>query len=242
MDLIRGAAQQPLITFYDDATGERREFSRRTFDNWVAKTANLIVDGLDAQPGGTVVIDLPPHWQTAVWIHAAWAAGQSVVIAPAGDEEGIWVTDDPARAPKSAQEVVGLSLDAMGAPLADAPAWVTDYAVEVRAYGDRFVPLVPADPALTVTNTTFSRSQLDHEIIAFTNRHGITGADRVLSSVSYTTTEELVGALLAPLKAGGSVILCRNISQDLVSRRVESEHATAVAGLDGAYGPVRRLL
>ena len=42
---------RPLITFYDDSTGERVELSVVTFANWVAKTANLLVDGLGASPG-----------------------------------------------------------------------------------------------------------------------------------------------------------------------------------------------
>ncbi|GAA3238894.1 TIGR03089 family protein [Actinocorallia longicatena] len=242
MQLTQGRAQQPLVTFYDDATGERQEFSRRTFDNWVAKTANLLVEGLDAEPGGRVVLDLPAHWQTAVWVYAAWAAGQTVVLSPTGEEDGVWVTDDPSRAPGSAAEVVGLSLDAMGAPLEGAPAWVTDYAVEVRAYGDRFSGHREADPALVVTNTTFSRSQLDADIVTFTKRHGITGTDRVLVGVAYTTAEALVSGLLAPLHAGGSVILCRNIRQDLVTHRAETERVTAVAGLDASYANVRRVL
>ncbi len=65
----------PLVTFYDDATGERVELSARTFDNWVAKTANFLVDGLGAEPGTRVVLVLPPHWQTAVWLLACWSAG-----------------------------------------------------------------------------------------------------------------------------------------------------------------------
>ncbi|PBC79521.1 uncharacterized protein (TIGR03089 family) [Streptomyces sp. TLI_235] len=41
---------RPLITFYDDSTGERVELSAKTFDNWVAKTANLLQDELNAGP------------------------------------------------------------------------------------------------------------------------------------------------------------------------------------------------
>ncbi|NDU76176.1 TIGR03089 family protein, partial [Actinomadura sp. DSM 109109] len=41
-----GDPSRPLVTFYDDAAGERVELSARTFDNWVAKTANFLVDGL----------------------------------------------------------------------------------------------------------------------------------------------------------------------------------------------------
>ena len=36
------AAARPLITFYDDATGERVELSAATTANWAAKAANLL--------------------------------------------------------------------------------------------------------------------------------------------------------------------------------------------------------
>ena len=35
---------RPLLTYYDDATGERTELSGTSLANWVAKTANLLVD------------------------------------------------------------------------------------------------------------------------------------------------------------------------------------------------------
>src|SRR5262245_66226190 len=42
---------RPLLTWYDDTTGERTELSGATLGNWVAKTANLLVDGVGAGPG-----------------------------------------------------------------------------------------------------------------------------------------------------------------------------------------------
>src|SRR5688500_7214303 len=81
---------RPLITFYDDSTGERVELSVVTFANWVAKTANLLVDGLGAEPGQQVSLDLPAHWQAAVWHAACWAAGLVTVPDPsAGRTEHI---------------------------------------------------------------------------------------------------------------------------------------------------------
>ena len=44
-DAIATDPTRPLLTFYDDATGERTELSGATLANWVAKTANLLVDG-----------------------------------------------------------------------------------------------------------------------------------------------------------------------------------------------------
>ncbi len=40
----------PLLTYYDDALGERTELSGATLLNWVSKTANMVVDN-----GGLVV-------------------------------------------------------------------------------------------------------------------------------------------------------------------------------------------
>ena len=76
---LRRDPARPLITFYDDATDERAELSVTTFANWVAKTANLLRDDLGLEPGATVALDLPPHWQAAVWLQACWALGLHVV-------------------------------------------------------------------------------------------------------------------------------------------------------------------
>jgi len=40
--IIARDASLPLMTFYDDATGERTELSGATLANWVSKTANLL--------------------------------------------------------------------------------------------------------------------------------------------------------------------------------------------------------
>src|SRR5258708_17616167 len=76
--VVAAEPSRPLVTFYDDAAGERIELSAKTFGNWVAKTANLLVDRLDAEPGGRLAVALPPHWQTAVWLFALWSAGPGV--------------------------------------------------------------------------------------------------------------------------------------------------------------------
>ena len=70
---LRADPARPLLTYYDDATGERTELSVATFANWVAKSANLLRDDLDAQPGSTLAVALPVHWQAAVVLQSAWA-------------------------------------------------------------------------------------------------------------------------------------------------------------------------
>jgi uncharacterized protein (TIGR03089 family) len=70
---------KPFLTWYDDAHGQRVELSFKTFDNWVAKVANLLVEELGAGPGDRVAAVLVDHWQTAVVLAACWRAGAGVV-------------------------------------------------------------------------------------------------------------------------------------------------------------------
>lgn len=129
----------PFLTFYDDATGERTELSYATADNWVAKTANLLVDGLGVAPGDAVAVLLPPHWQAVVVTLAVWAAG--CVLA---DDGGVaFVAED--RLPLAGRdEVVALSLRPFAGPLSRPYPGVLDYAEEVPVHGDRFPPRGPA--------------------------------------------------------------------------------------------------
>ncbi|MFB4313346.1 TIGR03089 family protein [Actinomadura sp. 21ATH] len=266
---------RPLVTFYDDATGERVELSARTFDNWVSKTANLLVDGLAAEPGTRVVLALPPHWQSAAWLMACWAAGLEAVPVGTdlgtdpgtGDDPG-WIGSgteppgtpgpyilvaaeevlDAVTADRDAEEIVGLSLHALGGALAECPAGVVDYAVEVRSYGDRFTPppdATPDAPALSVTKTTLSGARLVAEAIGAAEKWDFDARDRVLVDMPYTTLEGVLVGLLSPLASGASVIIQRNFDKASLDRRATLEHVTAVAGVPGwndASGSVRRLL
>ena len=46
---------------------ERVELSARVLENWVAKTANLLVEELDVEVGDPVLLALPAHWRTVAW-------------------------------------------------------------------------------------------------------------------------------------------------------------------------------
>ncbi|MGZ4619619.1 MAG: TIGR03089 family protein, partial [Frankiaceae bacterium] len=70
---------QPFVTYYSDTAGERTELSVATLNNWVAKTANLLVDGLSLQPGDTVRLAVPLHWQEVAIRFAALSAGAEIV-------------------------------------------------------------------------------------------------------------------------------------------------------------------
>ncbi|MFD0804425.1 TIGR03089 family protein, partial [Streptomonospora algeriensis] len=88
LDLWRSAVAadpaRPFVTVYDEATGGRVELSFATFDNWVSKTANMLVDGLGAEPGDRVGLALPLHWQSLVWLLACFSTGTIAVAGAPG--------------------------------------------------------------------------------------------------------------------------------------------------------------
>jgi uncharacterized protein (TIGR03089 family) len=113
------SGDKPFCTWYDDHRDERVELSYRTFGNWVAKTANLLVDELGAEPGDQVEV-LAEHWQVPVVLAACWRAGLGVVsLEPGGpaprlvaafvDEERLADAPVPEATP-----VVALTADPLG--------------------------------------------------------------------------------------------------------------------------------
>jgi uncharacterized protein (TIGR03089 family) len=139
---LRTDPGRPLLTMYDDATGERIELSVTTFANWVFKTANLLIDELMLDPDEAVALDLPAHWQPAVIQVAVLVAGGQLTHEPARITfwlEGTSLPDDPV-----VEEIVGLSLRPMGLGLVVTPPGVMDYSVDVRGHGDHYSPRNPA--------------------------------------------------------------------------------------------------
>jgi len=73
---------RPLVTFYDDATGERAELSAKSLGNWVAKTHFLLIDELGLGVGDRAFVSLPVHWLAAAVLLGCWFAGLEVVTEP----------------------------------------------------------------------------------------------------------------------------------------------------------------
>ncbi|MFJ9813470.1 TIGR03089 family protein [Streptomyces sp. NPDC101158] len=237
-DLLRSALAadpaRPLVTFYDDATGERVELSVATFANWVAKTANLLQGELSASPGDRLALLLPAHWQTAVWLLACSSVGVTaelggdpadadyVVAGPDGLEAGLACSGDR----------IALSLAPLGRRFPAPPAGYADYAVEVPSQGDRFAPFVPVDPdtpALVVDGTELTGAQLVERARQDAAELGLAPGARLLSGRSYDTWAGVSAGLYAPLAAGGSVVLCRHLDRldaDGLAKRVDSERVT----------------
>src|SRR5258706_12793598 len=143
-------ATRPLMTFYDDGTGERVELSGATLANWVAKTANLLVDGLALQPGQVAAVRLPAHWQTAAVLLGCWSVGLTVDLAGSAAADVAFVAGFDESGP-AADETYALSLAPLGLPFRSGPPPGTlDFTIEVRGYGDQFptIAAAAAQPAL----------------------------------------------------------------------------------------------
>ncbi|MEV6425332.1 TIGR03089 family protein [Streptomyces sp. NPDC051662] len=237
-DLLRSALAtdpaRPLVTFYDDATGERVELSVATFANWVSKTANLLQGDLAAAPGDRLALLLPAHWQSAVWLLACSSVGVTVEIGGDPADADLVVsgpdTLDAARACHG--ERVALALRPLGGRFPQPPEGFVDYAVEVPGQGDQFAPFAPVDPdesALIVGGTELSAAQLVARAGADAVERGLTPGSRLLSGLAYDSWDGLSAGLYAPLAAGGSVVLCRNpgkLSAEALEQRVTSERVT----------------
>jgi len=233
---------RPLLTHYDDATGERVELSATTLDNWVAKTANLLRDEFDVGPGRTVAVALPVHWQTAAVLLAVWSCGATVVDTAAEDDERaadadvVLAAQDRLEALEDAgvEELLGLSLHPLGMGMAGYTGRARDFALEVRVHGDVFVPYEPPDPAapgLAVGNLELTLGGLADAAAELAGRLGIVAGDRVLVDEVTALEAGPVAWLLAPLSAGASIVLCRHPHPDALAARAATERVTATLGV-----------
>ena len=220
----------PLLTWYDDATGDRTELSGATLDNWVSKTANLLVDGHGLGEGDTVAVLLPPHWQTAAIVLGAAAAGLAADLGDRPHPVEVLFTA-PSRAVEAEdwaaadRYVTGLLPLAM--PLREVPSGFVDYVTEVRNYGDHFRGARVAPDSLAVAGPV----ELSHlaAMRTATGRAaelGITAGDRVL--IDTRTYPDPADWLFAPLAVGASVVLCANADPAKTTGRAETEKVTVL--------------
>ena len=254
-DLVRSMVvrepTRPRLTWYGPE-GERVELSGRVLDNWVAKTANLLIEEFDAGPGTRIGVALPTHWRAATWMLAIWSVGACAVVAPSPgaaphplpDPSGTatalaaWITDRPdggatTTAAAGGAIVVAVALPALardfGPGLPDA---ALDAAAEVRIRADVFIPPVlpvPGDPALVLPGgATLTHGDLVSGAHAAADRMGLPGGVRLLTDVG---TERAVDGLLAPWCRDGSVVLHHDLTRLTGPERerlAEAERTTAV--------------
>jgi uncharacterized protein (TIGR03089 family) len=233
---------RPLVTHYDDSTGERVELSATTLDNWVAKTANLLQDEFDVGPGSSVAVALPVHWQTAAVLLGVWSCGATVVDTAPEDDGGLTGVDVVLAAQDrlaaieeedTEAELLGLSLHPLGGGMAGYTGQARDFALEVRTAGDRFAPYSPPDPAaigLLAGGLELTLGGLVEAAGELAARLGIGPDDRILVDAQVAEEAGPVAWLLAPLAAGASLVLCRYPFAERLPERAAAERVTASMG------------
>ena len=224
---------RPLLTYYDDATGERAELSAVTLANWVAKTANLLTDELALEPGDRVAVILPAHWQTAAVLLAIWAAGGVTTADPHGAAVAFTDTThlNRVRAARPG-EVVALSLNPLGAPFGTPPEGALDFSDAVRVHGDRYSSRIPDDaPAVDDDGRPVSGAELMAAARAQATELGLMVGDRILSTLPWRDPADWVDGLLSPLTGGASLVLCAHPNRHDLLHRAEAEQVTATLGV-----------
>lgn len=192
---------RPRLTWYGD-DGERVELSGAVLANWASKTINLLVEEFDAAPGTDVVVDLPVHWRTAVWVLAAWRTGATVALPDAGlAHPDVVVTDTPDRWDDAGADLVVVSLPALARKYdGDLPPGAIDAASAVMTYGDAIGWVPEVDPGRDALVT--AAGAVGHKDLVPEPGDGA----RVLVD-GRGAVADVLRELLATWAGGGSVVL-----------------------------------
>ncbi|GAA2069038.1 TIGR03089 family protein [Williamsia deligens] len=217
----RADAAAPLITFYDDASGERTELSSTTTANWAAKVASFLRDEVGVMPGDTVAVSLPAHWQTFVVLLGSWWAGADVALGPAPAASVAFCGRDEIHH-LDADEVVAVPLDPFALPVSGLPSGVVDFGSSVRVHADTFSPVV-AGPSALDGRTTAEVLTAAREFAATA---GITGDSRVLSSRHWDGADDVVANVLATVAVGASLVQVAHPDPSAMTSRSTTERVT----------------
>lgn len=229
---LRHEPGRPLVTFYDDETGERVELSVTTYANWVAKAASLLVDEIGLERGDGLQIDLPPHWLGTVFLGAAWTAGLAVTDSP--DAAAVVCGPDTLalHAPTvSARSVLACSLLPLGVRFPDGvPAGVVDVGVDIWSQPDAFTPWDPPggeDAALAYGDPNARRVVTQADLCATAAAGDLLPDGGRLLSVANPASPPGIATFTEPLIKGGSVVLVARAEQSRLEAIAVAERASA---------------
>lgn len=226
--LVAADPARPLLTWYDDATGERTELSGATLSNWVAKTANLLTDGCGLGPGDVAAVRTPPHWQTFAIYLAVWTAGLAVTHSASSSPDVAFLTPtEPAAAPDS----FAVGLHPFALPVRDLQPSVLDWVSSARVHGDYYTgpPVSSSAPALVDLpgGGSVSQGDLVARGLERAGSLGLTPGSRVLLDLA--RHRQPVDWLVAPLVAGCTLVLVANApDSSTLDARASTERATIV--------------
>ncbi|GAA4675428.1 TIGR03089 family protein [Gordonia humi] len=209
---------RPLLTFYDEGTGERTELSAATLGNWAAKIANYLRDEIGVLPGDDVRVDLPEHWQTAAVLLGVWWAGARVLIDDGDGDPRIAFTSRDRLDGHDEDEVVVVPLDPFAMGARDLPLGVSDFGESVRTHGDQYRPSGAGEFALNGVTTAALAS----------TESTVTPGARIVSTRPWRDADGIAANLLAPLLHGAALVWVRGADDDRVAAIAAMEKADAV--------------
>lgn len=231
MQLLHSLAadmSSPRITSYDEVTGARMDFSGQTLENWVAKIANFLLEELDLSEQTPILIDLPTGWQPCVLALGALAAGVPWTLASSetadADTAAIFLAPEALDSPalvavlaETSADLVAVTSDAFGRGVVETGGELTpgviDFGPTVRFYGDHYSA---PTPSLADAVTALGADLLPDA-----------APQRVLCT-GWANTSEFAASVLAPLAAGGSVVVVRGmVTPERLDDIARSEKVTA---------------
>jgi uncharacterized protein (TIGR03089 family) len=251
---------RPLVTWYGAGPGERVELSWKTFGNWVAKTANLLVEELGVEPGDRVAILLPAHWQAPVVLAACWVVGAAAV--PAGPavpreaavavlagaacrvafvhEDLLAEAPDRLRAAAESPMLVAITADLLGRSAGDLGG-ALPFARVVSAMPDHFdgEGAAPEAEALLLPGPGghgLSQGELLAAATRLGARLGLSDADRLYSGLGLETADGVTAGVALPLAAGAGVVLEARFRPDALWRRLAEERVALALLRPGQAG------
>ncbi|PQZ91053.1 TIGR03089 family protein [Arthrobacter sp. MYb227] len=194
----------PWLTWYS-LSGERVELSGRVFDNWVAKSANLLDEEFDLAPGDVVGIDMSGHWKSAALALACWHLGAELHCVAPGENPGnvdLFITASPQTLNVDGSvEVLVVPLPSLSMSFdGELPVGATDYASEVRSYADSYFP----SPIDTTAVALRHESKMLSFVDLFTQGQSPTGTTLVTTA---WPLERLLPAFIGLWSKGTSVVL-----------------------------------
>jgi uncharacterized protein (TIGR03089 family) len=220
---LRREPGRPLVTIYDERSGERVELSVTTYANWVAKAASLLVDEHDLERGDVLLVDLPTHWLGPVFLGAAWTAGLAVAFPPSDVDPAAVVCGPSGLATWAGRAhdlpVLACSLLPMGVRFAEPlPTGVHDVGVEVWGQPDAFTPYdAPDGDDVALVDGPLTQDQLFGR--------SPTGGGRLLSEANPASPAG-VEALAGSLVSSGSLVLVTGADPARLDAIAEAERVT----------------
>lgn len=225
---LRHDPGQPLVTWYDERSGERVELSVTTYANWVAKAASLLAEEHGLELGASLRLDLPQHWLGPVFLGAAWSVGLSVTF----DHDGDAVVCGPATVSRWAERddgapVLACSLLPMGVRFAGPlPPGVHDVGEEIWSQPDAYTPLEPPEPddvAVLGAEGPLTQRMLWQTATAGTL---VTDGGRLLTEANPASPPG-IATFVEPLARGGSMVMVCHADPARLLEIAAAERATA---------------